>query len=67
MAENAERVEPWTIKELAEAAGVDASYIRRLCIQGKLEGAKKPARDWLIPAQVGADWLKQKRARWEKW
>ena len=62
----AERVEPWTVKELAEAVGVDASYIRRLCIQGKIEGTKL-GRDWLIPGPVGAAWLKQRRSRWEKY
>lgn len=61
-----ERTDPWTIKELAEAADVDASYIRRLCIQGKIEGAKKPARDWLIPAQAGEEWLEKRRGKWGK-
>jgi hypothetical protein len=60
-----ERSEPWTIKELAEAADVDASYIRRLCIQGKIQGARKPARDWLIPAQVGEEWLEERHKRFD--
>ncbi len=37
----------WTTKELAEAAGVDDSTVRRALIDGKLKGSKV-GRDWTI-------------------
>ena len=59
------RTTPYTTKELAQAAGVDPSYLRHLLIAGKLAG-DKVGRDWLIPADVGRAWLASRRARWEK-
>ncbi len=53
----------WTTKELAEAAGVDASHIRRLLIDGKLKG-RKVGRDWAIPDDVARAWLEERQKRW---
>jgi hypothetical protein len=59
------RERPWSTVELAEAAGVDDSYIRQLLIAGKLEGFKLgPV--WAIPAEVGQQWLDERRARRKK-
>ena len=60
-----ERAQPYTTTELASAAGVTDAYIRKLCKAGKLAG-DKVGRDWLIPADVGREWLRQRRERWEK-
>jgi len=46
----------WTTKELAEAAGVDVSYVRRLLLQGKIRG-EKFGRDWAISDDVAKSWL----------
>jgi excisionase family DNA binding protein len=46
----------WTTRELAEAANVDASYLRRLLIDGQLAGYKR-GRDWLIPYAAGQRFL----------
>ena len=60
-----ERTEPWTTSELAKAAGVDDSWLRRLLIDGRLAG-KKYGKTWLIPAEEGERFLREKRSRWEK-
>jgi predicted site-specific integrase-resolvase len=57
-----DRVEPWTIRELAKAAGVDPSYIRRLCVSGRMQ-LIKPADLWVIPAEEGQTWLRARQAR----
>lgn len=61
-----ERSTPFSTKELAEEAGVTSTYVRKLCQDGKIDGAYKVGRDWLIPADAGRAWLKERRARWEK-
>jgi excisionase family DNA binding protein len=60
-----ERTDPYTTTELAEAAGVSNTYVRRLVREGQLEG-KKMGRDWLIPAGVGRAWLDKRRQQGEK-
>jgi len=60
-----ERALPFTVKELAEAAGVHVSYIRQLLQTGKLDGYKQ-GRDWFVPVDVGRAWLASRRERWEK-
>jgi len=37
----------WTAQELAKAAGVDDSYVRRLLIGGRLQG-QKFGKAWMI-------------------
>jgi hypothetical protein len=61
-----EREKVWNTNELGKAAGVSGSYIRRLCSHGRLPGAYKAGRDWLVPAKVGEAWLAERRKRWEK-
>lgn len=39
-----------TPKEAAGRAGVGEAWIRALCNQGRIEGAKKWGRSWMIPA-----------------
>ena len=57
-----ERTKPWGSVELAKAASVTDAYIRRLCGEGKLD-CYKVGRDWLIPPEVGEEWLQQRRKR----
>ncbi len=54
----------WTTKELAEAAGVDASHIRLLLIDGKLKGSKV-GRDWTIPDAEAQRFIAERKARWQ--
>jgi excisionase family DNA binding protein len=61
-----ERDKPWGTIELAEAAGVTESYIRRLARAGKFPGAYQVGRVWLIPAHVGDAWLKERQGKWRK-
>jgi len=46
----------WTAQDLAKAAGINDSYIRRLLIAGKLDG-EKIGRQWLIRDQVARAFL----------
>jgi excisionase family DNA binding protein len=39
-----------TPKEVARRAGVTQTWIRTLCAQGRIKGAKKWGRSWMIPA-----------------
>lgn len=38
-----------TVPEFAARIGCDVSRIRLLCAQGRIKGAAKVGRDWLIP------------------
>ncbi len=58
-----EQGRPWSTKQLAEAAGVDSSYIRQLLLSGKLDGYKV-GRDWAIPDDVARTWLEARQKRW---
>ena len=42
------------MNEAARRAGISVAWMRRLCADGRVEGARKIGRDWLIPegAQV---------------
>jgi len=55
----------WTVKQLADAAGVSDAHIRRLLGRGTFEGASKRAGAWFVPADVGEKWVKDRWAR--KW
>lgn len=39
-----------TLEEAAPLAGLSAVSLRRLCAQGKVRGAVKKGRTWLVPA-----------------
>ncbi len=52
---------PFTATSLASAAGVDPSYIARLCRQGKIE-ATKFGSSWMIPYEEGRRWLERRTA-----
>lgn len=56
---------PWSASELADAAGVSGAYIRRLCMEGKITAALV-GKSWVIPREVGNQWLAERRAKWEK-
>lgn len=46
----------YTAAEVAAILRVTASYVRQLCIDGKIP-ATKPAGTWLIPIDQFAAWL----------
>ena len=54
----------WTATSLAAAAGVDSSYIARLCRQGKI-AAQKFGQAWMIPYTEGQRWLDERTAQSE--
>jgi excisionase family DNA binding protein len=41
-----------SVQAAAAALGVSARHVRRLARKGRLRGAQKPGRDWLIPSPV---------------
>lgn len=38
-----------TVPEVATRLGVSRQWILKLCRDGRITGARKPGRDWLIP------------------
>lgn len=60
-----ERTQDYTTTELAAAAGVSDRYIRQLVTAGELT-ATKYGKTWVIPADVGREWLRQRQERWSK-
>ena len=60
-----ERTTPYTTSELADLAGVTDRHVRELVRTGKLDGSKI-GHFWVVPAEAGRAWLKERRARWEK-
>lgn len=55
----------WTAQELADEAtrrgkATSRETVRRLCANGKIRGAKKPATDWLIPDYAARVWLDER-------
>lgn len=54
---------PITPTQLADKAGVDVSYVQRLCRQGKINASKPGGRDWLIPDGEAERWLKGRRRK----
>lgn len=41
-----------TVREISEQWGVTERAVRHMCAQGRIDGAEKIGRDWLIPADV---------------
>jgi len=44
-----------TVEEFAQDAGVSPRRIRVICRQGRIPGAYKHGRDWMIPAAATWD------------
>lgn len=55
--------QPWTTERLGEAVGVSGTYIRSLCAQGRIEGAYKVAKTWLIPDSVARQYIEERQAK----
>ena len=55
----------WTVKQLADAAGLSGAHIRRLLGRGVFAGAFKRTGAWFIPHDTAAAWIKDRVAR--KW
>ncbi len=51
-----------TTQEVASRLGVDDSYIRRLCINGRIE-ATKIGRDWVITEDALAEFEKTRKPK----
>lgn len=54
--------EYYTTRQLTEMAAdagrpVTQSYVGRLCREGRIEGAVRLGRDWLIPEEAAQEWL----------
>ena len=62
----ADSAKPWSVNQLAEAAGVTPVYVRKLCQAGEVDRAFKLGRAWLIPAESAEAWVAKRRERWEK-
>lgn len=60
-----ERIQPYTVTELAEEAAVSVAYVRRLVADGKIEG-RKVGPLWTIPADEARRFIQKRRRRWEK-
>ena len=52
---------PLTAKQAADLLKVSTARIRQLCIEGKLRGAFKLTRDWLIPERS----VKERGEKWK--
>lgn len=50
----------WNTDQLAEASGLDVSYIRRLLRDGDIKGSKV-SRDWIIPNNEALRWLDERK------
>jgi len=46
----------WSVSEVAEAAGADPSYVRRLVAHGRIEG-QKAGRTWVIGDDAARRWI----------
>jgi excisionase family DNA binding protein len=55
-----------TVEDAALRAGVSRQRVRLLCKQGRLPGARRFGRDWLVPVQGLAYWLDRDRDRRRK-
>jgi excisionase family DNA binding protein len=64
---DSESKKPWGSADLAEAAGVSDSLVRKYCAKGEIPGAYKIGKTWLIPRETGQQWLDNRRRRWEKY
>lgn len=64
MVENAvaNETQDFTAYSLAQAAGIDYSYVARLCRQGRIP-ARKFGHAWLIRYEVGQRWIEEREAR----
>lgn len=60
---NSETRRDFTASSLAAAAGVDKSYIARLCRQGIIPAVKLSPMVWLIRYEDGAAWLAARKAK----
>lgn len=50
----------WTVKELAECAGLNPSRIRQLLLAGEIKGYKRGP-IWLVPNAEAQRWLENRR------
>lgn len=60
-----EQQKPWSVNQLAEAAGVTPVYVRKLCQAGEIDGAFKVGRAWLIPSESAQRWLDDRQRKTE--
>jgi excisionase family DNA binding protein len=51
----------WTIKQLAEEAGVTRQYINQLVLEKKIKAQQLPSRAWLIPESEARKFLEQRK------
>ena len=51
----------WTVRELADEAGITDSRIRQLLIEGKKLKGRKAGWTWIIPEEEARRWLRNRR------
>jgi hypothetical protein len=56
----AEKREVWTVKQLAEAAGVTTARVRQLLIDGRGLRGQKVAGVWLVRDAEARRWLRER-------
>ena len=50
-------------KRAAELAGIDQTHVRLLCARGKVDGARKLGRDWLVPLAWAETFQRERRPK----
>lgn len=61
-----EETKYWTVKQLAEAANVSGTYVRRLLTHNVIKGIKHgdgKRGTWEIPAREAIRWLESRKQR----
>ena len=60
MEQNQKTTTGWTVRELADAAGVSDSRVRQLLLDGEIKG-RKTGWTWIIPNSEAQRWLDKRR------
>lgn len=50
-------------REAAELAGLAQSHVRLLCNTGRIEGARKAGRDWMVPRSWAETFRRSNKGR----
>lgn len=50
-------------KQASEVAGIHPGHLRKLLAKGRVEGAQKIGRDWLIPREWAETFCRQRRKK----
>ena len=53
-----------SVTQAAKKAGVQASYIRRLCADGRIQAKKIGGRFWIVNGADLARWMAERKQGW---